>query len=216
MTETKPKRRFRFGIRTLLVVVTLAAVGSWAYWFGWPWWMLHQRQASFLDAAMQFKVGATDDDLTLFGIPDVGNEDCAGGEIATDEVGQFYRLERWEWPNVYYYIVGRFGPPRQQTANRIEIYRVSPIPANYLPRTELGRQSLESRMETLRMDNVRAKYKHSLQVDEEIAAHKRGLDSERRTQYARDFLDVLTGKLPKSDELNYELIYSDPPARPMH
>jgi hypothetical protein len=38
MTEIKPKRRwFRFGLRTLLVVVTLAAVGSWGYWVAWPW-----------------------------------------------------------------------------------------------------------------------------------------------------------------------------------
>jgi hypothetical protein len=65
------------------------------------------------------------------------------------------------------------------------------------------------------MDNVRVKYKNSPQVDKEIAANRRSFDSERRVVYARDFPDVLTGKLPKTDELHYQLIYSDPPAKPI-
>ena len=32
------RRWFRFSLRMLLAVVTLAAVGSWGYWIGWPWW----------------------------------------------------------------------------------------------------------------------------------------------------------------------------------
>jgi hypothetical protein len=41
----------------LLVVVTLAAVGSWGYWFGWPWLLWHSQQSRFVAAAQQVKVG---------------------------------------------------------------------------------------------------------------------------------------------------------------
>src|SRR4029079_9688841 len=52
-------RRFRFGLRTLLAVVTVAAVASWAYWFGWPWWSVQREQERFLAAVMQTKIGMT-------------------------------------------------------------------------------------------------------------------------------------------------------------
>ena len=39
---------FRFSLRALLVVVTLAAVGSWAYWIAGPWWAIYREQHEFL------------------------------------------------------------------------------------------------------------------------------------------------------------------------
>ena len=59
-SPTIRRRRFRFGLRTLLAVVTLAAVGSWAYCVGWPWWKLHQEQKQFERLAMQLKANVTD------------------------------------------------------------------------------------------------------------------------------------------------------------
>ena len=53
----KPRRRFRFGLRTLLAVVTLAAVGSWGYWVVWPWWERYLEQIRFEAATKQVKVG---------------------------------------------------------------------------------------------------------------------------------------------------------------
>src|SRR6478672_3849658 len=57
------RRRFRFGLRTLLAAVTLAAVGSWAYWFGWPWWLAYRERIQFERTARQLKVGSTMDDV---------------------------------------------------------------------------------------------------------------------------------------------------------
>ncbi len=57
------RRRFRFGLRTLLAAVTLAAVGSWAYWFGWPWWLAYRERIQFERTARQLTVGSTMDDV---------------------------------------------------------------------------------------------------------------------------------------------------------
>ena len=47
--------RFRFGLRTLLAVVTLAAVASWWYAIGGAWY----EKIKFEHTASQFKVGVT-------------------------------------------------------------------------------------------------------------------------------------------------------------
>ena len=54
---TAAPRRFRFGLRTLLAGVTLAAIGSWAYWFGWPWWKEYREQCKFESAVAKLHVG---------------------------------------------------------------------------------------------------------------------------------------------------------------
>ena len=61
MTETKPKRRwFRFSLRALLAVVTLAAVGSWAYWVAWPWWQAYREQIGFEAAVRELRISGGD------------------------------------------------------------------------------------------------------------------------------------------------------------
>jgi hypothetical protein len=55
------RRWFQFRLRTLLVVVTLAAVASWGYWVGRPWWQNYQQQVRFEAAVRQLKTGMTPD-----------------------------------------------------------------------------------------------------------------------------------------------------------
>ncbi len=81
------RRRFRFGLRTLLVVVTLAAVASWGYWVAWPWWQAHREQVDF-ETAVQ-KLQRSDVDLSV--LPKNQN----------DMMQSIFRL-----PN--YYEVGKF------------------------------------------------------------------------------------------------------------
>ena len=38
-------RRYRFSIRSLLLVVGLCAFACWAYWFGWPWWQEYRFES---------------------------------------------------------------------------------------------------------------------------------------------------------------------------
>jgi hypothetical protein len=53
------RRRFRFGLRTLLAGVGLAALGSWAYWVAWPWWQIRHEELQFAAVARQIQVGMT-------------------------------------------------------------------------------------------------------------------------------------------------------------
>ena len=58
------RRWFRFRLRTLLVVVTVAAVGSWGYWVAWPWWQAYREQTLFEAAIQHLKL---DDDSLIDG-----------------------------------------------------------------------------------------------------------------------------------------------------
>jgi hypothetical protein len=66
MSDTPVKRRrwFQFRLRTLLVVVTVAAVASWGYWMAWPWLYSYLERRRFELAASQIKAGATQKNVT--------------------------------------------------------------------------------------------------------------------------------------------------------
>ena len=66
MSDAPKRRRFRYSLRTLLIVVTLAAIASWAYWIGWPWWLIQRErwqiqreQARFVESLKNLKAGMT-------------------------------------------------------------------------------------------------------------------------------------------------------------
>jgi hypothetical protein len=81
MTDAKPKRRwFRFSLRTLLVLVTLAAVGSWAYWIGWPWWLVSREQSQIVELVSQLKIGISMNEVeAITASGDNQREWCHGG-----------------------------------------------------------------------------------------------------------------------------------------
>jgi hypothetical protein len=121
------RRRFRFGLRTLLMVVTLAAVASWWYSFGLPWYV----QSRFERTAMQFKSGVTLDyirtSLTTAAHPattqyypmDSKKEQSVTAFMLTDAI-YFVCLG---------YSMNRQADYLEEPSNRIEVFR-SPRPAN--------------------------------------------------------------------------------------
>src|SRR5262245_20243129 len=61
MSEVPPSRRrqFRFGLRSLLVLITVGAVLSFVYWTGWPWWLAYYDQMRFETAVRSIRTGVT-------------------------------------------------------------------------------------------------------------------------------------------------------------
>jgi uncharacterized membrane protein YjgN (DUF898 family) len=78
--------RPRFSLRTLLIVVTLAAIASWAYWIGWPWWkiqrehwQIQREQALFIESIKDLKAGMS----TLEALKPLRAQVGAGSHVKT-------------------------------------------------------------------------------------------------------------------------------------
>ena len=101
------RRRFRFSLRMLLAVVTLAAVASWGYWIGWPWW---ERQR-FEYLLRQLKAGATFETTKN----DLGEKPYLHIKITQGRDGKSYvGISRYIVGNAVYCVFYRF-PIRQKT-----------------------------------------------------------------------------------------------------
>jgi hypothetical protein len=196
MNETKTKRRFRFGLRTLLIVVTLAAVGSWGYFVGWPWWVVYREQMSVERAAKQLKPG-----MTLDEAGDILNASCSGFRVmhyqtACEDSGRGYPIchgaVHFETTKAGYIAFFEYERGLADLPNAVfktvEVFRLPPVQANYQPRTSRGRSSLD---------------------------HPSGNPADLPLDmYMEDFFVFLSGDRKTDPGFQYELIYSDPPAKP--
>ena len=85
-------RWFKFSLRTLLVLVTVAAVASWGYGVTWPWWQAYREQTLFEAAIQHLKL---DDDKLTEGkhIPSKINDvmQSTGDANCTYIVGKYIR-----------------------------------------------------------------------------------------------------------------------------
>src|SRR5689334_17695696 len=86
LLPTGNRRRFRFGLRTLLAVMTLAAVGSWGYWVAWPWWAAYWEQYLLERDVKQLHVGDTYN-LERGRLPQVGAECFFSADIEHNAFG---------------------------------------------------------------------------------------------------------------------------------
>jgi hypothetical protein len=194
MDETKPKRRFRFGLRTLLLVVMLAAMGSWAYWIGWPMWMKGREQLAFERSARQLKAGMTLDEAYNILVP---NEWWQGLPKASfyDSSGNRFVGTWIVWPNAIYCICivlpnvtlqdSDYGWP----STSIEVFRLPLPPAGYQAQTRMGQLT-------------------------EAMGRTRQRPSDAVQPYMHDFLQMISGDRKNKMGFRYELIFSNPPAKP--
>src|SRR5436190_7097742 len=94
------RRRFRFGLRTLLVVVALAAVGSWGYWVAWPWWQGHREQMEFESALAKFHAGTNRAEFAR--LPMMWSRRFVRGSTWYDSGGDATYWFQYKWPNCIY------------------------------------------------------------------------------------------------------------------
>jgi hypothetical protein len=120
---TTRRRWFQFRLRTLLALVTFAAVASWAYWIGWPWWLLHKEQARFLESVTNLKAGVLWKDVNL------NCKTCGGGQFAIPEFRNKTIVMNC-WPNVTYCVlieVESAADGINETCTKIELFRLPPL-----------------------------------------------------------------------------------------
>jgi len=115
--------KLRFSLRTLLMLVTLCAVACWAYWIGWPWWLLYQEQSRLLAAARTLKPGTA----WYVHLPNGTSRGCqlSIGEFPNNQ------LDMFSWPNVTYYILYEHenGPDGTIAKyKKIEVFKAPPPP----------------------------------------------------------------------------------------
>src|SRR5262245_16903316 len=182
------KFRPRFSLRTLLLVVTAAAVFCWAYWIGWPWWLVYREQCAFEATVKQLHIGSTTNDMLALPLSD------ARARAGVIERSFIYPACGWfvrGWPNaVYVGVVLIDESPIEHVRVRfksVALYRLSPIPKDYQPFSASIRNA------------SRAEYFANPKAEK------------ARYIYAQDFLDFIIGDPKHNPGFKYELIYSDPP-----
>jgi hypothetical protein len=160
------RRRFRFGLRTLLAVVTLAAVGSWAYWFGWPWWQAIREEWRFIENVKKFSPGMSwhDTQQIMHGVRQFSMDEFP------DQI-----LEQYLGPNATYYILCHTTKAPDGRLAKCEMIEVFKTPA-------------------LRSDVIN--------------------NPESNVEQMREFFLMIGGDRKNNPGFQYELIYSDPPAKP--
>jgi hypothetical protein len=186
---TARRRRFRFGLRTLLIVVTVAAVGSCAYWVAWPWWLDYRQRVRVEGAIQQLKIGSTLNEASAMLAIDFSGTWTNFSDFDFD--CGFIRCHSLNYEYFVYFVFQSrvpFGSISTHPWQSVEAFRCARMPPDYTPRTQRGR------------DEMRAERN----VHTQAQLHRDGFDY--------DFLDFATGGQRDSEQ--YELIYSDPPAKP--
>jgi hypothetical protein len=148
--------RPRFSLRTLLLVVALAAVACWGYWIGWPWWQHHQEIERFIGSVEQVKPGIRAhqvQDRIRYGFychfSGIGHWDSAGNTGVC--LG-------YHWDDAFYCVYYEYNTTGlvmgeyDARVSRIELYRLPPLEpkgqskGDYL---RLGGEHFQERLEEL-------------------------------------------------------------------
>lgn len=182
------RRRFRFGLRSALTLLTLVAVASWVYWHGWPRYVVYRAQREFEEQVKhELQPGELVHDVRAVG----GLEHTLVG-YGSDSTGKGVAYACRVWPNKIYVIYGpNDGSSMQEWVHfrGVEVFPLEGLPAGYSPQTERGR-------------DVWQRYQTGHFGTKELQA------------YLSDFLEVLKGDRVDNLGFQYVLIHEVPAAAP--
>ena len=197
------RSRFRFGLRTLLVVVALAAVASWAYWIGWPWLTLYREQRRFERTVSQLKAGSNMDDAFRLLKWQWFRIEYGSSDANSDN--NIIKVLRYELPKSDYYI--RFVLPVKAMKNgsitycpcsNVEVFRAPHVPAEYHAFTQDG----------LEMERWNSRLSDHLTV---TGTQSRTAPYTPGEIYGRELSSFIYSDRKNNPGFQYELIYSNPP-----
>jgi hypothetical protein len=197
MPLVRRRRRLRFSLRGLLLLLTVAAVGSWVYWDGWDRWELRREQQQFVAQMKELRRGGLISHdwrprLTRYGPPFVSEY---GGH---DAKGRYKRYFACRWPNALYVVFWQFKDSR---CTSVEVFCLPPAPNNYKPQTLRSRLAVKQQAEYLappRPRRVRSPYM--------------SVDDPNHLAYKLDFVEMIAGDRLDRQGFEYVLIHADPAA----
>ncbi len=182
----------RFSLRTLFVLIALGTFAAWAFWIGWPRWQLHREQMRFEEAAKEIRPG-----VSIRERPPLPWGHVIQTFDDPDDQGNVIVLERYDWPNVTYFICYTLPFDENNSVEenktpftKVRVYKFSTLQRGYQPKTARGKRH-------------------------QLAIAKRNPSTEELAQAAfiGDFFTYAIDPTSVSD-FPCELIYSDPHSEP--
>lgn len=179
-----PRPRFR--LKTLLVLLGVAAILCAGIWQFWPQWRAHRARVRFARAAAEFRAGMSVTDITAV----VGPGDWTS--YSSDAQGRIVALSPYFLEGAWYCVYLRLDSmSRERTGSRIPstsvtTYRLAVPPKGYLPQTRAAKD---------RVNPPASK-----------RASRRRLTGEdaRRAAYIKDFYMHITGYAKDDLGIRYE------------
>jgi hypothetical protein len=178
--------RPRFRLKTLLVVLAVAAISCAVIWQFWPQWRAYQARMRFERAAAQFRPGMSVSDIWVIAGPADGtsfSRDAKGRIVALSP----YLLEGG-WYCVYMELDSEagvtIGPKMPSTS--VKTYRLAVPPKVYLPQTQAA--------------------KDRVNPPKSMSTTRRTLTGEdaRRAAYVKDFYQHIAGWTKEDLGIRYE------------
>ncbi|HEY2759819.1 MAG TPA: hypothetical protein VGI75_03730 [Pirellulales bacterium] len=177
--------------------MTAAAVLSWVYFFGWPWFAAYREQARFEQAASQLNAGESTFSvmgaLSAAGLS--ASNRMAPTSYTSSDAGTRFGVSRFVLTNGVYFVYLEYpntysGGLLQAPSTRVEIFRLPPAPQGYKARRKIFDPEHGNRTEP----------------------PKPGESPENT--YSDDFIDYLKSDRHDRNGLQFELIHSEPKAKP--
>lgn len=190
MPLARSRRRLRFSLRGLLLLLTVAAVGSWVYWDGWARWEMRREQQQFVAQAKELRRGGSIRDywrpqLARRGPPFVSE---SGGH---DAKGRYKRYLACRWPNALYVVFWQFKDSR---CTSVEVFCLAPAPKNYKSQTLRSRLAVKQQ----------AAYLATARPRSGVRPVDMSIDDTNHLAYRLDFVEMLSGD--RGDDLGFEYV----------